>query len=81
MKGIPRKSRKKKPFYKIIDKSELRIKRKRINIKKRRGKCAECGNNKDLTIHHKIPLCNGGDESTENLEVLCKKCHNKKHKN
>lgn len=41
--------------------------------------CEECGSKKNLQLHHIKPLNRGGDNSRENLQCLCKKCHMAKH--
>ena len=41
------------------------------------NQCEVCGNNQNLEIHHKIPLCFGGSNEKENLRVLCERCHKK----
>lgn len=45
--------------------------------------CQQCGairEDKALEIHHILPLYKGGNNDPDNLIVLCKKCHQKKHK-
>lgn len=42
-------------------------------------KCAECDSTKNLTVHHKIELSLGGTNTLENLEPICRKCHEKIH--
>jgi len=42
--------------------------------------CQYCGSDSELCIGHKVPRCRGGDDSIENLEVICKKCSRKKGK-
>jgi 5-methylcytosine-specific restriction endonuclease McrA len=42
------------------------------------GVCEECSKKmtlKEMNIDHIIPLCVGGSNEPENLQVLCKKCH------
>ncbi|MDQ5883067.1 MAG: 5-methylcytosine-specific restriction enzyme [Patescibacteria group bacterium] len=41
--------------------------------------CLFCGTTQNLTIHHVIPLSQGGDNSDDNLVVLCDSCHQKLH--
>jgi len=47
------------------------------------GRCSICGMplifGKGSHIHHIKPISLGGDHSLENLTLLCKKCHIKKH--
>lgn len=33
-----------------------------------------------LDVHHKIPVCEGGDDSPGNLITLCRKCHKEIHR-
>ena len=47
--------------------------RKRIDGEK--VKCEKCGSAFDLEWHHVIPFSEGGDDSDENLQVLCHPCH------
>ena len=39
--------------------------------------CELCGNDRNLEIHHIIPLCAGGSTSVDNLIVICGVCHAK----
>jgi len=41
------------------------------------NQCENCGGKQNLNTHHKIPLCLGGSNGKENLQVLCKICHEK----
>lgn len=41
--------------------------------------CIECGSDKNLVVHHKKFLCDGGTNTTNNLITLCGMCHAKKH--
>jgi len=40
--------------------------------------CSECGNDEHITGHHKT-YRNIGNESAEDIEILCWECHQKKH--
>ena len=40
--------------------------------------CQLCGVNNDLTIDHKVPVSAGGNNSLENLWVLCRGCNSRK---
>jgi len=42
-------------------------------------RCQICGEQKDLSVHHIIPLSMGGDSTTGNLRVLCHTCHQQVH--
>ena len=41
--------------------------------------CMQCGSTNDLEVHHIIRQCDKGPEHPENLETLCRKCHDAKH--
>ena len=43
-------------------------------------KCLCCGNDEALlVVNHIIPMKNGGSNSIDNLQPLCKSCHSRKH--
>lgn len=44
------------------------------------NKCAICGNNDFLEIHHIIPKEKGGNDEYDNLILLCACCHAAIHK-
>jgi len=44
------------------------------------NKCQKCNSERNLIVHHKIPLMKDGWHSKENCVVLCKKCYGKFHK-
>lgn len=39
------------------------------------NQCELCGSKKNLCIHHKIRLADGGANNIQNIMCLCKKCH------
>ena len=41
--------------------------------------CARCPETRRLTVHHKTYIRFGGQELQEDLEVLCKACHDQHH--
>lgn len=44
-------------------------------------KCSNCNTDlveREFDIDHKIPIANGGKNSVENLQALCKNCHKRK---
>ena len=41
-------------------------------------KCALCKSVLDLTMDHKIPLTKGGTNALENIQILCRRCNQKK---
>ena len=46
--------------------------------------CQKCGfqakTHADIDVDHIIPLYKGGKHTSDNLQVLCQKCHKEKHK-
>lgn len=52
----------------------------KIEVWKRdKGRCAICGNDKDLHFDHIIPYSKGGSSTTaKNIQILCAKCNLKK---
>ena len=45
--------------------------------KKDKGRCAICHLKKPLTEHHKIPRREGGTSNRDNIQYLCRDCHDK----
>ena len=41
-------------------------------------KCVQCGSEKDLQVDHICEQADGGSNYLDNLQTLCKSCHNKK---
>ena len=89
-----RKQRNPKRFYKVKTKKKKEL-NKRKNYKKyllsdewanlkidlfnHRGKeCEICGSNKNIEVHHNS-YKNIFKEEPEDLDILCRKCHTKKH--
>ena len=48
-------------------------------LKAAKARCERCGTTNILTINHKKPLAQGGTNEAENLQILCRKCHNRFH--
>lgn len=57
----------------------LERKQKKTRLEGDKVCCEKCGSIYNLEWHHKIPLSDGGNNHTENLEVLCKICHQNIH--
>lgn len=43
------------------------------------GKCRRCGTDRTLTVNHIKPVCVGGTDDLENLEILCRTCNIKEY--
>ena len=41
--------------------------------------CGNCKSNKNLHVHHIVPLSRGGSNNLSNLRTLCEDCHKKLH--
>lgn len=62
-------------------------KTKSLIREKKGNKCERCGCQNGakndpgsrLQLHHKIPRCYGGKNTADNLELLCKRCHDQSH--
>ena len=53
--------------------------RYRRHIEAEKIKCEKCGSRVELEWHHKVPFSEGGDDSPDNLHVLCQSCHSNLH--
>jgi 5-methylcytosine-specific restriction endonuclease McrA len=42
--------------------------------------CAGCGSTLDLCFDHVIPESQGGTDESENMQILCHHCNNRKNK-
>lgn len=54
------------------------IRRELLQLKKYK-KCANCGSEENIEIHHIVPLIVGGTNKKSNLVALCQDCHAKIH--
>jgi HNH endonuclease len=58
--------------------AKLTVARRRRLISARGARCERCGilaSERSLEVHHRLGVFRGGDDSEENLEVLCFVCH------
>lgn len=55
-------------------KAMVRIKRQSVG-----NKCEVCGGSQRLEVHHLTYERFGGKELLSDLQVLCRRCHSKKH--
>lgn len=70
----------KKVPYKVYLKTEHWKQTREAAIERAGGRCAVCGNKTMLNVHHRN-YYSLGEEENDDLVVLCKKCHEKIHKN
>ncbi len=64
------------PYEEYLNTPEWKEKREMV-LELRGRRCEECGSTKDLHVHHWV-YCRG-EESLEDLVVLCSNCHKKLH--
>jgi hypothetical protein len=43
------------------------------------NECKVCGTKRNLTVHHKVPVCRGGKGCLENCVCWCRYCHRVYH--
>jgi|GEM_PF-250539 len=43
------------------------------------GRCVFCGSNEGIHFDHIIPVVKGGDNTQDNIQILCKECNLRKH--
>lgn len=55
---------------------------RQLKLKESNYSCTSCGDNKNLELDHIKPVYSHPELAYEydNIQILCKKCHNKKHK-
>lgn len=61
-----------------LSRNHISIKLRAQILKKYNYTCVNCGSKNNLTIDHKLAYSKGGDETPDNLQVLCRKCNSKK---
>lgn len=44
-------------------------------------RCRGCGNTRHLELHHIIFRSQGGTDEADNLVTLCRRCHQRTHRN
>lgn len=59
--------------------NEFNIVKYQLKQLKKYKKCANCGSEENIEIHHIVPLIVGGTNKKSNLVALCQDCHAKIH--
>lgn len=57
---------------------ELKPRHKKLVLERDQYRCVYCDAHKDLCVDHKTPIAKGGDNSTGNLQTLCRSCNSSK---
>ena len=61
-------------------KTWLTVELRRFIKRRDNGACVECGSPRDLTLHHIVPISEGGRRYLpSNIVTLCRSCHAAKH--
>jgi len=71
---------KKRYRNKLIERARRKKARWKYIKKTKQVRCEWCGTTENITIDHKLPKSQGGSNKQNNLRLLCRKCHNKRHK-
>ena len=48
-------------------------------LKAANAKCKRCDSQENLSVNHILPCSDGGTHDAENLQILCRKCHDNYH--
>ena len=73
---MPRKGQPREPGRWRPQHGHASYRRLRRRILDERGwRCEDCGRAGRLELHHVIAVEDGGDDSPDNLKVLCRPCH------
>ena len=72
--------RRRRAEYNAFMESQTWDNMRRRKLERSRYRCEQCGDTKDLQVHHLNYERFGGDERMTDLQVLCKPCHNRAHK-
>jgi len=76
-------NKKHKPKYvlnpRFIKRHDIRGRLKKEVFETFENKCDICGDNRNLIVHHDIPLYRGGQNDISNLQLVCEACHAKIH--
>ena len=52
---------------------------RRLVLSRDNYRCTECGEARDLQVHHILPRRLGGPDEPSNLVTLCSACHDRLH--
>lgn len=74
-----RKNSFRKQYRKRNAEGSFTLKEWQVLKKKSKYRCIRCGDDKDLTADHIIPLSKGGTNYISNIQLLCRSCNSKKH--
>lgn len=71
-------ARKESIAYRMLAEKVFAVNRDAV-IEKQNGRCAQCGERKPLSGHHKVHRSKQLDHRQGNLEGICQACHLKSH--
>lgn len=53
---------------------------RRATLQRDHHACAVCGSRRDIEVHHRIRIADGGNHDLHNLVTLCRACHADAHR-
>lgn len=66
------------PLVRLSHRDHIPIKTQRFVLERDNGHCVKCGTDRSLEYDHIIRRRDGGEDSTDNLRLLCRVCNRRR---